>query len=58
MEKTFFKECPVCATKSGFVLTEEEITNNEKYFCHECRKESKLSKWNEPKKEDVKGGDK
>ena len=45
--KTFFRKCPTrgCKAISGFYLTEEQIKQNEKYFCQECTKENKLSKW-------------
>lgn len=45
--KTFFKKCPVrgCRAISGFCPTDEEIKENGVYYCQNCQKETKLSKW-------------
>lgn len=45
----FFKKCPYkkCGAISGFNLTKEVIEKDEEYFCQECRREIKLSKFQE-----------
>ena len=45
--KTFFRKCPVkgCRAMSGFYLSDQDIKENEKYYCQDCSIESKLSKW-------------
>jgi len=46
-EITFFRRCPSsgCRAISGFCLSIQEIKKDNKYFCQDCKKEIKLSKW-------------